>query len=90
MLLRRACPSARRSQRQLFEAIAQLDEGEVYGRCIQLAVELLEHLGRGHVDVGDRLALQDDPVGLALDARGRLISSRNLPELAKNSGASQR
>ena len=54
------------AQGQLLEAIAQLDEGEVYARRVQLAIELLEHLRRGHVDVGDRLALQDDPVGLAL------------------------
>ena len=54
------------AQSQLFEAIAQLDEGEVYSRCIQLAVELLEHLRRGHIDIGDGLALQDDPARLAL------------------------
>ena len=29
--------------------------------AVELLVELFEHLARGHVDIGDRLALHDDP-----------------------------
>ena len=57
--------------------------------CVELAVELLEHLGGGDVDVGDRLALEHDPLGspLAHEAAD-LLAER--AALAKNSGASQR
>ena len=43
------------------QAAAQLDEGEVHALGVELVVEPLQHPCRGHVDVGDRLALQDHP-----------------------------
>ena len=33
---------------------------------VEFDVELFEHAGRGHVDVGDRLALEHDPPWAAL------------------------
>ena len=51
---------------EVLQSVAQLDEGEVHALGVQLAVELLEHVGRADVDVGDRLALQHDPLGTAL------------------------
>ncbi len=46
---------------EVLEPAAQLDECEVDALLVQLDVELFQHVGRGDVDVGDRLALQDDP-----------------------------
>ena len=42
--------------------LPHLGERHVDARRVQLLVELGEHLGRGHVDVGDRLALDHDPL----------------------------
>ena len=56
---------------------------------VQLVVEPLEHAGRGDVDVGDGLALQHHPAGRRSRTRWRTCW-RNMPALAKNSGASQR
>ena len=46
---------------EILQPAAQLDECHVHAFGVQLLVELFEHAGRGHVDVGDRLALHDDP-----------------------------
>src|SRR3954453_6653231 len=51
---------------EVLEPAAHLDEGEMDAAGVQLIVELLEDLGRRDVDVGDRLALEDDPRWRAL------------------------
>ena len=51
---------------EVLQPVAQLDECDVDALLVQLDVELFEHVGRGDVDVGDRLALQDDPPWVAL------------------------
>ena len=52
----------------------------------------VEHVRRGHVDVGDGLGGHDDPARRRrrAPATAASISSRNASALAKNSGASQR
>ena len=54
------------AQREVLEAAAHLRERQVGPGGVELVVELLEHLGGGDVDIGDGLALQDHPPGLAL------------------------
>ena len=54
------------AQRHLLQAGSHLGEREVDPLGVQLVVEVLEHRRRGHVDVGDGLALQHDPPRLAL------------------------
>ncbi len=46
---------------ELLQPGPQLDERHVRTLRVQLLVELLEHPGRGDVDIGDGLALHDDP-----------------------------
>ena len=46
---------------QILEPGAHLHERHVDARGVELTVELLEHLGGRHVDVGHRLALDDHP-----------------------------
>ena len=82
-------------QREVVQAVAQLDERQPDAPCVQLDVEGLEHLGCGDVHVGDRLALQDDPARLALahertdlpaeDARVR-EEQRGLPPVDEDAG----
>ena len=61
-------------QRHVLEAAAHLDERHVDALGVELLVEVLQHLGRGDVDVGDRLALEHDPSAVGLH--------RQLPDLA--------
>ena len=75
---------------QVLEPAAQLGEGEVDALGVELLVELAQHLGGGDVDVGDGLALQDDPAGPAAPWTRARTWSRNWPLLAKKSGASHR
>ena len=49
---------------EIVEAAPKLDEQHVDALCIQLLVESLEHVGGRHVDVGHRLALDDDPADI--------------------------
>ena len=50
----------------VLEAAAHLHECHVRARAVQLSVELLEHLSRGHVDIGDGFALHDHPGGVVI------------------------
>ena len=45
---------------------AEFDERHVHPLFVEFDVELFEDAGRGHVDVGDGLALEHDPAGPAL------------------------
>ncbi len=51
------------TRHEVVEAAAQLHEHDVDAAVVELVVEPLEHVGRGDIDVGDRLALDNDPIG---------------------------
>ena len=51
---------------EIVQAAPELDEEHVHAVRIELLVESLEHVGGGHVDVGHRLALDDDPADVRL------------------------
>src|ERR1700733_1910454 len=51
---------------EILEPGAHLGESHVDARSVEFPVELLEHPRRGHVNVGHRLALDDNPFGVAL------------------------
>ena len=62
---------------EILEAAAHLDERHVHTRGVQLLVELLEHPRSSDVDVGDGLALHDDPARVPLaDKVADLTSER--------------
>ena len=49
---------------EIMQATPKLDEQHVDSLSVELLVESLEHVGRRHVDIGDRLALDDDPTDI--------------------------
>ena len=55
------------TRHEVVEAAAQLYEHDVRAAVVELVVETLEHVGCGHVDVGDCLALDNDPTGTGGD-----------------------
>ena len=46
---------------EVLQPVAHFDEGDVDALLIQLPIELFQYVGGGDIDVGDGLALQDDP-----------------------------
>jgi hypothetical protein len=50
----------------VLEPAAHLHECHMRARAVELAVELLEHLSRGDVDIGNGLALHDHPRWVAV------------------------
>ena len=61
----------------------------MYPSRVELEVETLEHVGRRHVDVGDRLALQHDPARpAALRDAPHLLAEH--ARVGEEQGASQR
>src|SRR3954454_24243562 len=50
---------------------AQLDERDMNTYRVELHVQLAQHVRRGDVDVGDRLALQYDPLSAVLAGEAR-------------------
>ena len=46
---------------EIVQSTPKLDEQHVDALPVELLVESLEHVGGRHVDIGDRLALDDDP-----------------------------
>ena len=57
------------AQDEVLQPVAHLDEREVHASALSSSSSCSSIAGRGHVDVGDRLALQDDPRRVAARAR---------------------
>ena len=66
--------------------VLELGEHERDARVVQLLVEIGEHVGRGGVDVGDRLRGNHDPARRVSARARRRIWSRKVRAFAKNSG----
>ena len=75
---------------EILESGPHLSESHMDARGVELTVELLEHSRCRHIDIGHRLALDDDPHGMALGDEHGGSGSGRLRQFAKNSGASQR
>ena len=53
---------------EIVQAAPKLDEQHVDALRVELLVESLEHVGGRHVDIGHRLALDDDPADVRLSS----------------------